>query len=313
MKLTEFFSIRFILAFTVLTSLWATSTVAGTEKTKSTPSADIQIVGEPLIVPRATQYDIESHVNGQKYRIMVSIPQHTDPNKAYAIFYVLDGNWYFLSTAESVAEKADDISSAIVVGIAYQIDDKEEIERRRAFDMTLPGGATSLNSCPAGGGDEFIRVLLEEIKPFVQARYKVDETRQTLYGKSLGGLIVLRVLFLHPDAFQTYVAASPAIWWSDKAVLADEERFTKLAKTGHVNSRLLIISASEEQYQGTDSKELELADKYRMVDNASELAERLANLKLANVVVNRAIIADEDHNSVSLASIGRALMFALPK
>ena len=66
-------------------------------------------------------------------------------------------------------------------------------------------------------------------------------------------------------------------------------------------------------YRGTDSKELELADKYRMVDNASELVERLATLKLANVVLSRAIIADEDHNSVSLASIGRALMFAVPK
>jgi hypothetical protein len=48
-----------------------------------------------------------------------------------------------------------------------------------------------------------------------------------------------------------------------------------------------------------------------MVDNASELASQLAALNPPNIIVSRVIFPDEDHDSVSLASLGRALLFAL--
>lgn len=296
----------------------ATPTMCAQPETKTDPTAaglTAALEGEPLVSPRATQYDFTSRINGQKYRVMVSVPYKTDPAKTYPVFYLFDGNWYFRAAADTVTEAsgARSILPAIVVGIGYPTDNNGDVGRRRGFDLTLPAGPAGQAARPnqPGGGDDFVRVLLEEVRPFVQARYKVDETRQTLYGKSLGGLMVLRVLFRNPGAFQTYIAASPSIWWNDRAVLADEEAFSRQAKAGTLHLKLLLTSAGDEQYRGINPVQLLGAQRSRMIDNASDLAARLAALNPEKVVVARTIFPDEDHVSVSLASLGRALTFAL--
>lgn len=40
----------------------------------------------------------------------------------------------------------------------------------------------------------------------------------TLFGSSLGGLFTLYALLERPEAFNAYIAVSPAIWW-DRAIL----------------------------------------------------------------------------------------------
>jgi uncharacterized protein len=264
---------------------------------------------ESLSVPRAKQYDITSKINGLKYRVMVSTPRNPDPGKHYPVFYLLDGNWYFMPAAYSDSATDPQLLASIFVGIGYPNDDTE-IDRRRAFDLTPPGKLKDFFGSKAGGGDDFIRVLLEEVKPLVESHYQVDQARQIIYGKSLGGLLVLHLLFVHPEAFQTYIAASPAIYWDNSSVLAGEKDFSQKIKTGNLRLKVLITSASEEQYRGSDPK-LQAEEVYRMVDNASELASRLATISPQNLSVTYAIFADETHNSVSLASLGRALYFAL--
>ena len=266
------------------------------------------IAAEPLSFPRAKQYDITSKINGLKYRVRVSTPRGADPAKRYPVFYILDGNWYFLPAAESAADTSEELLAPIVVGIGYPTDDGNELDQRRAFDLTLPGKQKDFFGSKAGGGDDFIRVLLEEIKPLVEARYQVDQARQIIYGKSLGGLLVLHLLFVHPDTFQTYLLASPAIWWDNRSVLADEKSLG--IKASNLRLKVLITSAANEQYRGSDPK-LQAEDIYRAIDNASELAGRLATASPQNLSVTYAIFPDETHESVSLAALGRALYFAL--
>ena len=268
------------------------------------------VVAEPIVLPRAQQYDITSKINGLKYRIMVSTPRNADPGKRYPVFYILDGNWYFLPAVGIVPDMSEDLLTPIFVGIGYPTEDGKEIDRRRTYDLTPPGKQKDPLGISAGGGDEFIRVLLEEIKPLVESQYHVDKGRQIIYGKSFGGLLVLHLLLVHPEAFQTYIAASPAIHWDNSSVLAGEKDFLQKIKTNNLQLKVLITSASEEQYRGSDPK-LQAEDVYRMVDNASELASRLAKASPQNLSVTYAIFPDETHNSVSLAALGRALYFAL--
>ena len=267
------------------------------------------VAAEPLVVSRAKQYDITSKINGLKYRIWVSTPRDADPGRRYPVFYLLDGNWYFMPAAESDSATDPALLASIFVGIGYPYDGTE-IDRRRVFDLTLPGKQKDFFGSKAGGGDDFIRVLLEEIKPLVETHYQVDQARQIIYGKSLGGLLVLHLLFVHPEAFQTYIAASPAIYWDNSSVLAGEKDFSQKIKSGNLRLKVLITSASEEQYRGSDPK-IQAQDVYRMVDNATELASRLATASPQNLFVTYAIFADETHNSVSLAALGRGLYFAL--
>lgn len=265
---------------------------------------------EPLSVPRAKQYDITSKINGLKYRIMVSTPLNADPGKRYPVFYLLDGNWYFMPAAYSDSATDPELLASIFVGIGYPNDAGPEIDHRRAFDLTPPGKLKDFFGSKAGGGDDFIQVLLEEVKPLVESHNQVDQSRQIIYGKSLGGLLVLHLLFVHPEAFQTYIAASPAIYWDNSSVLAGEKDFSRKIKANNLRLKVLITSASEEQYRGSDPK-LQAEEIYRMVDNASELASRLATASPQNLSVTYAIFPDETHNSVSLAALGRALYFAL--
>ncbi len=265
-----------------------------------------------VTVPRAQQYDFTARTNGQKYRLMISTPARLEPGKRYPILYILDAYWYFVPAALTVpASDADHLSSAIVAGIGYPTDEMDELLRRRTFDLTPPrvAGAETPVDPSTGGVDTFIRMLREEIKPFVQSRYPVDEKRQAIFGMSHGGLAALRILFRHPETFQTYIAGSPAIFQNNRAILADEAAFSKKVRSGAVSLKLLITSAGNEQYRGSDPKLL--ADDPRFVDDASELATRLSSLDPAKVSVVRTIFPDESHKSVSLATLSRALYFAL--
>ena len=271
--------------------------------------------GAPVTVPRATQYDITSRINGQTYRVMVATPFRADPGKAYPVLYVLDGNQYFGTATETLTRQSTlrNVAPAIVVGIGYPTEDPQEVFRLRAFDLTLSASKDPKEANKFGGADAFIRVLEEEIKPFIVSRYNVDPAYQGIWGQSLAGLTLLRVLFRKPEAFSTYILSSPSIWWNDREVLVDEESFSKRAKAGGIRLKVLVTSASDEQYRGSDPKLLAASASTRMVDNASELAERLTALHPQNVTVARTIFDGEIHNTVSPASLSRTMRFALPR
>lgn len=89
--------------------------------------------------------------------------------------YVLDGNGNFGTAMAAVRLRVP----AIVVGIGYTTEDPNEILRCRMFDITM---STSPTRKQAGGGDAFLRVIEGEVKPFVMARYRVDASKQIIYG-----------------------------------------------------------------------------------------------------------------------------------
>jgi uncharacterized protein len=264
--------------------------------------------GEPVTIPHARQYDLTSKVNGQQYRIMVSAPRGAKPGATYPVVYILDGNYYFATACDTLFVNK---FAAIIVGIAYPTDDYAEIITRRTFDMTISASSPGRPAGHYGGGDAFLRTIEEDVKPFINARYPSDTSRQILYGCSLGGLMVLRQIFRHPEAYSTYIAASPGIWWNDKEVLADEEAFSRQVKVGGLHLRLLITSAADEQYRGRDVAQLATASKTRMVDNAAELGVRLAALSPGNLKVVYTVFAGENHVSSSEANLSRGLRFAL--
>ena len=161
--------------------------------------------------------------------------------------------------------------------------------------------------------------LTEELRPAIAAAFKVETSRQTLYGHSLGGLFTLGVLFRHPEAFQTYAASSPSIWWNRRALLKLVPAFEKRVAAGEVAARVLVTIGALEQTPPavpppnmTPAQVRKLIKDGLMVDNARELGARLAALKGGPGYHARfAEFVDEDHMSVVPASLGRTLSFAL--
>ncbi len=249
--------------------------------------------GAPAAIPRARQYDLTSRINGRTYRVFVSTPFGAEAGRRYPVLYILDGNWYFAPASVNATESggAGELEPAIIVGVAYPTEDNDLVGRRRAFELTPwspPGSAEG----QYGGGDAMLRVLEEEIRPFVNARYPTDPARQILYGKSFGGLLVLRSLLTNPGAYSTYIAASPAIGFDSGAILDDVPALAARLKKGSFKLRVLITAAGNEQYPRA-------------------IVTRLAKIDPAKLHLEQAVIPDEGHVSVSLASVGRALYFAL--
>ena len=265
---------------------------------------DVHSAGAPFVVPGAQQFDFVSKLNNRPYRLMVWAPKDA-ATKAYPVIYFLDGNEYFAAAA------TDDwhYENCITVGVGYITESVAEWRERRTFELTPSSDPT--NKLPSGGGEMFTRVLLEEMKPFIAARYKVQPDHQAIFGVSSGGLAVLNILFNHTGAFDTYIAGSPAISWDNRFVLKSEEAFSKRVKAGEVKVRVLITSSGNEQYRGTDPALLAAAAKTRMIDNAAELAARLRELNPKNMPVTYTLFPDETHGSGSYASLRRGIAFAL--
>jgi predicted alpha/beta superfamily hydrolase len=256
------------------------------------------------------QFDLVSKLNDQTYRLMIRVPVEPAPAGGYSALYVLDGNWYF-GTVSDEAQRliAQRIAKPfIVVAVGYPTDDRGEQNGRRDFDLTLP---VPVLSGRYGGVDAFLRVLDEEIRPFIATRVQVNQAEQALYGHSFGALTALRELFRRPDAFACYALSSPSIWWADQGVLADEAAFSHLVREGKVHSKILITSAGDEQRMDVLGGDRE-ADLHRMVDNASDLASRLAALNPEQMPVQRVVFEGEVHATVPQAATSRAVRFCFP-
>ena len=249
--------------------------------------------------------------------------------------YILDGN-ELAGTAAYVSTKLafdKESTPSVVVVIGYPYDDLDKWLVERARDLTPfrcrpnPNDPGSFEANPTGGGQAFPRVIEEEIKPFVAGHFRIDKARQSILGHSYGGLLVLYAMFNNPTAFSTYCISSPAISYNDGEVLAEEAAFSERGRSGTAAKSFpqgkpirahrfraddLQFVLGLEQYKGSDPRLLDLPDnKYgRMIDNASELADRLAALN-PRIRVARTIFPGESHSSAVSASLVRSLRFAL--
>jgi predicted alpha/beta superfamily hydrolase len=269
---------------------------------------------------------------GLDYRIVISQPVGPPPPGGFPVIYVVDGNAWSGIAAEIARLDELEVGPTVVVGIGYPTDALLD-NARRAYDLTPPGPAPAAAAgLKTGGADVFLRFIDETVKPAVGLACKVDPGRQILFGHSLGGLFVVHTLLTRPEAFTSYIAASPSIWWSDGIVLEPETAF-EAHLDRHPKIRVLLtageyerdldpvgeaklrrLAASNPQLLKGKTVDAAIAGiredmkKSRMIENASGLAERLAAHGLQARFV---MFAGEDHNSEAVAALNRGIPFAV--
>lgn len=279
----------------------------------------------PATLPMAEQFDLTSKINGRTYRIYLSRPTGAVSPGGYPVLYVLDAYTAFpIAAAQVLLSSAGGPSPAVVVGIGYP--DTMDTSTLRNRDLTpwpsdpsstTPGGKVD----DYGGADAFHEFMMEELRPIVGKIYPVDPHKQALVGYSLGGLFTLHVMFHHPEAYRTYVAGSPSIWFDGDKVLQSEAAFSEAIRTGKAAPRVLITSDGWEQAEDSPdlppsgearAKEMVQMNAERMVENARELAARLQALKGApGYQVRYVVFPQETHRTGIPASTSRAVAFVL--
>jgi enterochelin esterase-like enzyme len=146
-----------------------------------------------------------------------------NPEHRFPVLYLQDGqnlfdpatsfipgmDWHAGQTADGLIERGA-IQPLIIVGI-YNTGKKRIREYTPSQDRRLGGGSA----------DRYGRMLLEEIKPFVESQYHtLGGTENTgLGGSSLGGLLTLYLGLKFPQVFGKLAVLSPALWWNQRWVL----------------------------------------------------------------------------------------------
>ncbi|TGE07978.1 alpha/beta hydrolase [Hymenobacter fodinae] len=139
-----------------------------------------------------------------------------DPKVKYPVIYLLDGSADedFIHIVGLVQYLTfpwiDALPKSIVVGIAT-------VDRRR--DFTFPThNAKDLKDYPTTGKSAaFMGFIEKDLQPYVEKTYRTNG-QKTIIGQSLGGLFALEVLLKKPTLFNTYVIASPSLWWDDESL-----------------------------------------------------------------------------------------------
>lgn len=270
--------------------------------------------GAAYVMPRSEVRDVTSKA-GATYRVYIAWPEAPPPPGGYPVLYLLDGDESFAVTAEAANRFGQywGLEPGIVVAIGYGSGS------RRVQDYTPAGSDPALPAdAKVGGADAFLTFLGDELIPSIEAAYHIDPARRTLMGYSLGGLFTLHALFHRPQLFARYVAASPSIWFADKAELAALPMFERRMAKGDLHPRLVLTAGQYEQSPApgmeNDPAWLKIAAlsiRAAMADNARALAERLA--KYPNMSVSFTVNAGETHATGDFPAIRDSLRQAFRK
>jgi predicted alpha/beta superfamily hydrolase len=136
--------------------------------------------------------------------IDVTTPE-ASPGKAAAV-YVLDRGMHITGQSALILQHSGEMAPAFIVSIS-----NSDPGADRTFDFVHARVGQGKDAF-GGGGDAYETFLVDELKPFIEARYPVDPARSVLFGHSLGGLFAATILARHPGAFSGYLLASPSIW-----------------------------------------------------------------------------------------------------
>lgn len=157
--------------------------------------------------------------------VVVYLPPGYDVERArrYPVFYWHDGqNLFDPETAYvrgqhwRLGEMADmliaegRVAPLVMVGV-YHTGHGRVHEYTPTKDPRLGGGL----------GRAYGRMLVEELKPFIDRTYRTDPRREStgLGGSSLGALSTLYLGLRHPDVFSRLAVMSPSVWWGRRAIL----------------------------------------------------------------------------------------------
>jgi predicted alpha/beta superfamily hydrolase len=300
---------------------------------------------EPVVVPKAFAFTMTASRSGTNYRVAVAEPIGPVPPGGYPIVYMLDAGGSFATMVEAIRARcrrpdATGVGPAFVVGIGSHggegaVDRAESRLRTHDYtpgpsvtpdDHSIPGGARS-----SGGAETFREFLEQELIPGIEEQgvehqgieqdiergLRINPRRRVLFGHSLAGFFALWTLTQGSRAFDTVIAASPSIWWNPPLLL------DPLAVPGQAlwredawRPRVMLTVGEHEQRRAPwqpmgawTEDAIRRRTERRMVDAAREMADALGS---AGAIVDFHEFAGEDHASVVILSIARALRFALP-
>ena len=176
----------------------------------------------------AEYYLFNSQEAQDTFHVYIKLPAGYDTAKTnFPVLYVLDGDIVFpiVSGVMQYLLYGEYVPEMIIVGVGYgTLDESPEGQNRRSRDYSPTQRAGRPNT---GKAKQFLSFLTNELIPFVDKNFKSDKINKTLQGHSMGGLFTTYTLFNSNNIFNRYIISSPYLWWDEKSIFKEEEKFVK--------------------------------------------------------------------------------------
>lgn len=200
-----------------------------TRTRKKTPPTAAQAQPAPTSPEHTLTGDFRLHHNfrsqflEERRSFIVYLPPGYSPRaaKRYPTLYFHDGQNVF-DKATSVGEEwcADETAQALIAA--------GEIEPLIMIGIYNTGAhrigeytPTAIEGKGGGLADAYGRMLVEELKPLVDAKYKTlpGAGSTGMAGSSLGGLLTIHLGIKYPTVFSRLAVLSPSVWWDQRTIL----------------------------------------------------------------------------------------------
>ncbi len=180
----------------------------------------------------------------------IYLPEKYSPDSSatYPVIYLLDGsaNEDFIHVVGIVQflTMIEEMPKSIIIGIA-------NVDRRRDFTFPTTIAQDKKDYPTTGSSAKFISFIEKELQPFVEKKYKTNNSK-TIIGQSLGGLLAIEILLKKPYLFSNYFIVSPSLWWDNESLLALAPKL--LEKQPGNNIHVYVSVGNEEKRMVDDAK-----------------------------------------------------------
>ena len=248
-------------------------------------------------------YSFISKINAQSYQISIALPfsySLTDTFH-YPVMYVLDSdpNLPLAALIQRNMSYDHEVPDIIMVGVGYPVDNFLSSRPFRMLDYTpthVPKVDSELTAnhhlkMVSGGASNFLRVMEEEVIPYIEKSYKASDDR-CLAGHSFGGLFTVYALFHTASLFNKYLISSPSLDWDNFETLRQETQFYD---AGHRNLQVKVFVSSGS------------LEPDPMIPDTKEFVKRLRNRNYSGLELTEFIFKDETHLSVIPFAISKGM------
>ncbi|MEZ5920130.1 MAG: alpha/beta hydrolase-fold protein [Parvularculaceae bacterium] len=265
-------------------------------------SALLAAAAAQFSIPDTSVIDMPIAENGVAYQLYVYAPPPCrDEGAKCDTVYLLDAEYSFPLAATMIEHlyQRKRIRPVIAVSIGYK--DKTHYKLNRTRDYTpfhFPtGGYGKEFQRVSGGGDAFLKVIKNEIVPYIEENFAASSKNRTLVGHSYGGLFAVNTWIEDPSIFENYVVVSPSLWYADGAELKRAGETCEKAKSGHASSFVLEVGSWEEQPENGAA----------MVSDLETFNNLLVKCKMRKAETYLRVFEDETHASIFPAALSTGL------
>lgn len=163
---------------------------------------------------------------GNSRKVLVYLPPNyaSEPKRRYPVLYlhdgqnVFDGATSYIPNQEWKCDEAAEslISAGLIEPIIMVAIENAGVERGNEY---LWKRMKFRDQEMGGKGDLYAKLVIDEVKPMIDQKFRSNPKESALCGSSLGGNITYHLGFKHPGVFKRLAIVSPAVWCNDRLMI----------------------------------------------------------------------------------------------